>query len=134
MSTEEIPLLTGDDTNPGYDETGAQIEMRNLNPYDSSRSGSSHNTVINRHSTQEETSFGGGISNTTSLLSRTESVDEAWDRIQRKFPNVNTTSSPFTARVDEYGQVIVRLIRGNGQPHKLFKANGEINEKLPKKS
>ena len=91
MSIEEVPLLTGDDTNPGYDETGEQIEMRNLNPYDSSRSGSSHSTVINRHSTQEETSFGGGISDTTSLLSRTESVDEAWDRNQRKFPNINTT-------------------------------------------
>ena len=104
MSTEEIPLLTGDDTNPGYDETGEQIEMRNLNTDTSTSSSSSRSTVITRHSTQEETSFGGDASETTSLLSRTASIDNAWDRIQRKFPNVNTTNSPFTARVDEFGR------------------------------
>ena len=131
MSTEEIPLLTGVD-NPGDDEAGEQMEMRNLNPYDSSRSGSSHSTVISRHSTQEETLFGGGISGTTSLHSRTESVDAAWDRIQRKFPNVNTTNSLFTAKVDEFGRVIVRLTRGNGKPYQLFKGNDELNDKLPK--
>ena len=64
MSTEEIPLLTGDD------ETGEQIEMRNLNLYDSSTSSSSRSTVISRHSTQEESSFGGDASETTSLFSR----------------------------------------------------------------
>ena len=35
IDTEKIPLLTGVD-NPGDDETGEQMEMRNLNPYDSS--------------------------------------------------------------------------------------------------
>ena len=75
--------------------------MRNLNPYDSSTTSSSRSTVVSRHSTQEETSFGGDASETTSLLSRTESVDYAWNRVKRKFPNVNTTNSPFTAGVHE---------------------------------
>ena len=132
MSTEEIPLDTGI-TNPGYDETGEQIEIRNLNPYDSSRGGSSHSTFIRRHSgTQEETSFGGDASETTSLLSRTESIDDAWERIKRKFPNANTTSSTFTARVDEFDQVIVRLNRDRGKYHQLFNGNDEVNDKLPK--
>ena len=132
MSTEEIPLDTGI-TNPGYDETGKQIETRNLNPYDSSRGGSSHSTFIRRHSvTQEETSFGGDASETTSLLSRTESIDDAWERIKRKFPNANTTSSTFTARVDEFDQVIVRLNRDRGKYYQLFKGNDEVNDKLPK--
>ena len=34
IDTEKIPLLNGVD-NPGADETGEQMEMRNLNPYDS---------------------------------------------------------------------------------------------------
>ena len=127
MSTEEIPLLTGN-TNSGYDETGEQIEMENLNTNTSSSSSSSRSTVINRHSAQEETSFGGDASETTSLLSRTESVDNAWDRIQRKVPNVYTTNSPFT----EFGRIEVRLIRNKGKSYQLFKVNGEINDKLPK--
>ena len=106
--------------------------MENLNTDTSSSSSSSRSTVINRHSAQEETSFGGDASETTSLLSRTESVDNAWDRIQRKFPNVYTTNSPFTARVDEFGRVEVRLIRNKGKSYQLFKVNGEINDKLPK--
>ena len=58
VDPETNPLLTGDD-NIGYDETGEQIEMKNLNMYDSSsRRGSVDPTSSNR--TQDETSFGGG--------------------------------------------------------------------------
>ena len=51
IDTEKIPLLTGVD-NPGADETGEQMEMRNLNPYDSSRCGSVDPTSL--HKTYEE--------------------------------------------------------------------------------
>ena len=129
MSTEENPFGSGID-NPGMDETGEQIE---INPYDSSRSGGgSRSTIRSLHRTYEETSFGGDASETTSLLSRRRSVDEAWDKIQRKFPNVNTTNSLFSARVDEYDRVMIRLTRNRGKSYQLFKADGELNDKLPK--
>ena len=116
----------------GYDEAGEEIEMENLNTDTSTSSSSSRSTVIDNRSAQEETSFGGGISDITSLLSRSESVDAAWDEIQRKFPNVNTASSTFTAGLDEYNRIIVRLNRNKGKSYQLFKANGEVNGKLPK--
>ena len=58
--------------------------------------------------------------------------DEAWDRIKRKFPNINPANSSFTATLDEYDRVEVRLKRGGGKDHLLFKPDGEVNEKLPK--
>ena len=67
IDTEKIPLLTGVD-NPDADETGEQMEMRNLNPYDSSRRGSVDPTSL--HKTYEETSFGGDISYTTDLIEK----------------------------------------------------------------
>ena len=51
IDTEKVPLLTGVD-NPGADETGEQMEMRNLNPYNSSRCGSVDPTSL--HKTYEE--------------------------------------------------------------------------------
>ena len=58
--------------------------------------------------------------------------DEAWDRIKRKFPNINPANSSFTATLDEYDRVEVRLKRGGGKYHLLFNSDGEVNEKLPK--
>ena len=52
--------------------------------------------------------------------------------LKKKIPNANTTSSTFTARVDELDQVIVRLNRDRGKYHQLFKGNDEVNDKLPK--
>ena len=68
VDPETNPLLTGVD-NPGYDETGEQMEMGNLNTYDSS---SRHGSVdpTGYHRTDEETSFGGEPSGTTSLNER----------------------------------------------------------------
>ena len=109
MSTEENPFDTGTD-NPGMDETGEHMEMGNLNPYDSSSRLGSYNIITSRYSrTHGETPFGGDISETTSLLSQMESTKDAWERIIRKFPIVNPTNSPFTASVDKYDQVMVRL-------------------------
>ena len=57
--------------------------------------------------------------------------DEAWDEIRRKFPNINPANSSFTATLDEYYRVIVRLKRTNAKPAFLFNKDGEVNEKLP---
>ena len=67
MDTEKTNLLDSGVENPGAYETGEQIEMENLNPYDSSsRRGSVDPT--GHHRTDEETSFGGDISDTTALI------------------------------------------------------------------
>ena len=130
MSTEENPFDTGID-NPGMDETGEHMEIRNLNPYDSSsRRGSVDPT--GHHRTHGEASFGGDISDTTPLIQRENKRDDAWARIKRKFPNFNPTNSSFTANIDNYDQVIVKLKRLGGRSLPLFKADIEINEKLPK--
>ena len=60
-----------------------------------------------------------------------ENQNKAWAEIKRKFPKVDTTK--FTAIIDEFERVKVRLIRKGGKPAFLFKENGEVNEKLPGK-
>ena len=131
IDTEKTnPFEPGVD-NPGMDETGAQIEMRNLNPYDSSsRRGSVDPT--GHHRTHGDTSLGGDISDTTPLLGREENVDTAWTRIKSKLPNFNPANSPFTASIDDYDRVIVKLKRLDERPVSLFRADGELNAKLPK--
>ena len=127
IDTEKTnPFGSGVD-NPGGDE---DIE---LPPMTSSRRGSVDPTSL--HKTYEETSFitGGDTTDTMPLLSRMKSVDDAWETIKRKFPNVNTVSSTLTARLDDLGQVMVRLNRDRGKYYPLFKGNGELNDKLPKK-
>ena len=131
IDTEKInPFEPGVD-NPGMDETGEQMEMGNLNPYDSSsRRGSVDPT--GHHRTHGDTSFGGDISDTTPLLGREENVDTAWDRIKRKFPNFNPANSSSTASIDDYDRIIMKLKRLGGRPVSLFKADGKLNDKLPK--
>ena len=51
---------------------------------------------------------------------------------QEKFPNADT--SKFTSKIDEYGRVIVRLIRDRGKYHLLFNSDGELNEKTPEEN
>ena len=132
MSTEKTnPFESGVD-NPGTDETGEQMEMRNLNPYYSSTSSSSRSTIISRHRTDEETSFGGDTTDTTPLIALEENVDATWEIIQKKFPNANKVNSSFTARVDEYGRVMGRLNTNKGK-YLLFKKDGKLNDKLPQK-
>ena len=88
VDTEKIPLFNEDGENPGYDETGEQFEMGNLNPYDSSsRRGSVDPT--GHHRTDEETSFGGDISNTMSLVEARR--EKAWEVIKREFPNAEAS-------------------------------------------
>ena len=130
VDPETNPFGPGVD-NPGADEDIEQTEMENRNPYDSSsRRGSVDPT--SPHRTYGKTSFGGDASDTAPLPEREENIEDAWDIIKREFPNFNPANSPFTARLDEFGQVIVRLNRDRGKYYPLFKADGELNDKLPK--
>ena len=96
----------------------------------SSRRGSEDTTY---HRTRGETSFIEGIDEHTPLITKETKRDEAWDRIKRKFLNINPANSSFTATLDEYDRVEVRLKRDRGKYHLLFNSDGEVNEKLPKK-
>ena len=79
----------------------------------------------------EETSFTVDNENTP-LIQREERRDEAWERIREKFPKVNPVKSSFTAALDKFNRVVVRLKRQGGKPYTLFKSDGEPNDKLPK--
>ena len=123
MADEETETnIFGDGVeNRGVDDD--EIEMRNLNPYDSSsRRGSEDTTYRSSHSktygesrTYGETSFIEGIDEHTPLITKESKRDEAWDEIRRKFPKVST--SKFTATLDDIGRVFVKLIRSNANPH-----------------
>ena len=123
----ENPFDTGA-VNPGYDETGEMNEMDRF-PSSSSRRGSEDTTY---HRTRGETFFIEGIDEHTPLITKETKRDEAWDRIKRKFPNINPANSSFTATLDEYDRVEVRLKRDRGKYHLLFNSDGEVNEKIPK--
>jgi len=71
------------------------------------------------------------VDESTSLIQRESMIDDAWDRIRQKYPKVNPAN--FTATIDEFDQVIVKLKRMGGKSRPLFNQNGEINDKLPKK-
>ena len=84
------------------------------------------------HRTRGETSFIEGIDEHTPLITKENELNDSVDEIKRKFPE-NADTSKFTSKIDEYGRVIVRLIRDRGKYHLLFNSDGEVNEKLPKK-
>ena len=126
--TEKNPFDTGAE-NPGYNETGEINEMDRFPP-SSSRRGSEDINNPYHHRKYEETSFGGDISDITPLIQRENELNDSVDEIKRKFPNADT--SKFTSKIDEFGRVIVRLIRDRGKYHLLFNSDGEVNEKLPK--
>ena len=130
MADEETETnIFGDGVeNRGVDDDD-EIEMRNLNPYDSSSRRGSEDTTYHSK-TYGETSFIEGIDEHTPLITKEEKRDEAWDEIRRKFPKVST--SKFTATLDDIGRVFVKLIRSNAKPAPLFNKDGEVNKKLPK--
>ena len=129
MADEETETnIFGDGVeNRGVDDDD-EIEMRNLDPYDSSSRRGSEDTTYRR--TYGETSFIEGTDEHTPLLRKESKRDKAWDEIRRKFPKVNT--SKFTATLDDIGRVFVQLIREKGKSYTLFNKDGEVNEKLPK--
>ena len=121
-----------DDTeNPFGDEVGNRgvgDDDENIPLISTSSRGGSKDTTYRR--TRGETSF---IEDEhTPLITKETKRDEAWDKIKRKFPNINPANSSFTATLDEYDRVEVRLKRGGGKYHLLFNSDGEVNEKLPK--
>ena len=126
--TEKNPFDTGVE-NPGYDETGEINEMDRF-PSSSSRRGSEDINNPYHHRTHGETSFIEGIDEHTRLIQRENELNNSVDEIKREFPNADT--SKFTSKIDEFGRVIVRLIRDRGKYHPLFNSDGEVNEKLPK--
>ena len=126
--TGKNPFDTGAE-NPGYDETGEVNEMDRF-PSSSSRRGSEDINKPYHHRSYEETSFGGDISDIRPLIRRENELNDSVDEIKRKFPNADT--SKFTSKIDEFGRVIIRLIRDRGKYHLLFNSDGEVNEKLPK--
>ena len=58
--------------------------------------------------------------------------DAAWARIKSKFPDANTVNSSFTATIDKFNRVVVKLNRSGEKYHPLFSSDGEVSKKLPK--
>ena len=79
---------------------------------------------------EDETSFG-GIDETRPLLIGEMEIeqDEAWAKIRSRFPKVDT--SKFTARLNQFKQVVVKLLRKGSKPYVLFKGDDELNDGLP---
>ena len=79
---------------------------------------------------EEETSFG-GIDETRPLLMEEMETeqDEAWAKIRSRFPKVDT--SKFTARLNQFKQVVIKLLRKGSKPYVLFKGDDELNDGLP---
>ena len=123
----EIPFGDGVDNRGVDDDDDENIPLVST----SSRRGSEDTTYLPSHTrTHGETSFIEGIDEHTRLITEESKRDEAWDRIKSKFPKVDTTK--FTAKLNEFHQVFVKLIRGNAKYSPLFNKDGELNEKLPK--
>ena len=140
IDTEKTnPFEPGVD-NPGMDETGEQMEMGNLNPYDSSsRRGSVDPT--SPHRTYGETSFITcmyvcGEERSPLLRERyQENREEAAKILKSKFPNCNPLDSSFSATLNSRGEVIVMLTyTRKAVPHVLIDADGNVNEKELKAS
>ena len=130
MDIDETENPFGDGVgNRGVDDDDENIPLIST----SSRRGSEDTNYRSYHSrTHGETSFIEGIDEHTPLITKETKRDEAWIRIKRKFPNINPANSSFTATLDEYDRVEVRLKRDRGKYHLLFNSDGEVNEKLPK--
>ena len=123
---EYDPTETGDRDNPfepvdpGDDDDGEMIPMTST-------------PTKNRgydNPNYEETSF--MDDENTPLIRREERRDDAWERIRERYPKVNPANSSFTADIDEYDRVTVRMKRRGGKSYPLFKSDGEPNDKLPK--
>ena len=124
--TETKPFGDGVD-NRGVDDDDENIQMTST----SSRRGSEDTTYLSSHARAHgETSFIEGIDEHTRLITEESKRDEAWDEIRSKFPKVDTTK--FTATLNEFRQVFVKLIRTNSKYSPLFNKDGELNDKLPK--
>ena len=130
MDTDDTEIPFGD----GVDNRGVDDDDKNIPLVStSSRRGSEDTTYRSSHTrTHGETSFIEGIDDNTRLITKESKRDETWKEIRSKFPNINPANSSFTATLDEYDRVAVRLKRDRGKYHVLFNSYHEVNEKLPK--
>ena len=130
MDTDDTEIPFGDGVdNRGVDDDDENIPLVST----SSRRVSEDTTYRSSHTrTHGETSFIEGIDDNTRLITEESKRDEAWKEIRSKFPNINPANSSFTATLDEYDRVAVRLKRDRGKYHLLFNSDHEVNEKLPK--
>ena len=129
MDTDDTEIRFGD----GVDNRGVDDDENIPLVSTSSRRGSEDTTYRSSHTrTHGETSFIEGIDDNTRLITEESKRDEAWKEIRSKFPNINPANSSFTATLDEYDRVAVRLKRDRGKYHLLFNSDHEVNEKLPK--
>lgn len=123
---EEIP----DRENPFDDNRGdddGDDEGQELYPMSSTTIGDRGDA-----SHTEETSFIDNFDENTPLIQRERERDEAWERIRKKYPNVNPENSSFTATIDEFDRVTVKIKRLGGKSYPLFKPDDKLNDKLPK--
>ena len=112
------PVDTGDDE-------GESIPMTSTSTHDTTY------PFLYHTAEEEETSF---INESTPLVTKElRNIEEAWDRIRKKFPKINPTAANFTAKLDKFGKVVVRLIRSNAKYHDFFNKYGEVNDKFPPK-
>ena len=124
--------------NRGVDYGDDEIEMRNLNPYDSSsRRGSEDINNPHRHRTYEKTSFTTGGDERTPLLDEEfqENRQRAAKILKSKFPKWNPLDSSFNATLNRRGEVEVILTdTKKAVPHVIIDADGKVNEREIRKS
>lgn len=58
--------------------------------------------------------------------------DKVWYRIKSKYPNAKIVNSSFTATLDEYDRVVVKMKRSGAKSYPSFNSDGEMKDKLPK--
>ena len=110
---------------PDRDNPFEPSDGQELNPMSST-------TIRDRDASHmEETSFIDNWDEKTPLIQREDRVDEAWKRIKTRYPNADPVNSSFTADIDDYDRVTVRMKRKGGKNYPIFKPDGKLNEKLP---
>ena len=144
---KEIPFGGGVE-NRGVDDDD-EIEMRNLDPYDSSsRRGSEDTTYRSSHSkTYEETSFNEGEDEHTPLIPeeerdkalaiklKEENRQSAAKILKSKFPKWDPKNSSFNAILNKRGEVEVILSDSRkAVPHVIMDADGNVKEREINKS
>ena len=140
---KEIPFGDGVE-NRGVDDDD-EIEMRNLNPFDSSSRRGSEDTTYRR--TYEETSFNEGEDEHTPLIPE-EERDKALpiklkeknrqrgaEILKSKFPKWDPLDSSFNATLNKKREVEVMLSDSRkAVPHVIIDADGNVDEREIKKS
>ena len=112
------------DPNEGADDTTPLIPHRDEEGMEmSTRTLTSTSRQRGHHS--QETSFMSEAPSGRIFVERAEQQKEEIDsRIKRIFPNADT--SKFLTRIDEYGQVVIKLGKINSKDYRILDENGEL--------